>query len=350
VDERENLLRAYRFQGPERIPVHMGIGPAMWRLYGGPLEDVVARHPYIFPHFKKGSIDYENLAVDPRNRAGNVYTDSWGCVYRPKEDDVPCFVCERPLETWDDFDSFVPPDPAKETGRGPIDWEQAEKGIRNRKEAGGFTTGALVHGHLFLRLEDLRGYENLILDMADGEPRLPKLIEMVESFSMYIVQRYVELGVDMMNYPEDLGAQNRPMISPALFRKYIKPSYSRLMAPAKKAGVLIHMHSDGYLWDLMDDILECGVEVINLQDLVNGIDEIERNLKGRVCIDLDVDRQNITRFGTPKDIDDLVKEEVMKLGSKEGGLTLRHGVYSNASLENLDALMTALEEYSLYYS
>jgi len=41
MTDRENLLRAYRFQTPERIPVHVGIGPAMWRLYGRPLQDVV---------------------------------------------------------------------------------------------------------------------------------------------------------------------------------------------------------------------------------------------------------------------------------------------------------------------
>ena len=350
MDHRENLLRAYRFQGPERIPVHVGVGPAMWRFYGKPLEEVVSRHPLIFPNFKKGSVHYGNLAIDPRNKAGTVYTDSWGCVYRPKEDDVPCYVCERPLETWDGFDSFTPPDPDQENGRGPIDWNKIEQGIGRCKKAGSLAAGALVHGHLFLRLEDLRGYQNLILDMVDEEPKLLQLIGMVESFSMSIVRRYVALGVEVMHYPEDLGAQDRPMISPVLFRKYLEPSYERLMAPAKEAGILVHMHSDGYLWDLMDDILACGVDIINLQDLVNGIADIQRNLKGRVCIDLDVDRQSITRFGTPKDIDDLVKEEVMKLGSKEGGLTLRHGLYTDAPLENIDAVFTALETYSLYYS
>jgi len=350
MTDAENLLRAYRFQGPERIPVHTAVGPAMWRRYGRPLEEVVLRHPRLFPSFRKGSIDFDNLPIDPRNRGGTSYVDSWGCVYEPEVDDVPCYVCKRPLETWDDFETFTPPDPAKVSGRGPLDWRKIEASVKKQKAAGAIASGTLVHGHMFLRLEDLRGYQDLIMDMVDEHPNLPRLIEMVENFSMYIVRRFVALGVDVMRYPEDLGAQDRPLISPALFRKYLKPSYTRLMAPAKQADILIHMHCDGYLWDLIDDILECGVDIINLQDLVNGVDEIRKNLKGRVCIDLDVDRQRVTRFGSPRDIDDLVREEVMKLGSKEGGLTLRHGIYTDAPLENIDALMTALEKYSLYYS
>ncbi len=350
MNERENWLRAWRFQGPDHIPIAVSVPPAMWRFYGRDLEDIVARHPLLFPHFRKGSIDYDRLPIDPRNKAGTVFVDPWGCVYKPAEDDVPSYVAEHPLESWDKFDAFQPPDPSRTNGRLPIDWEQIEETIRRRKRNAALTSGSLIHGHLFLLLENLRGYENLMFDMIDREPRLRKLIAMIEDFSMYFVRRYVALGVDVMRYPEDLGAQDRPMLSPAHFREYIAPVYARLMAPAKQAGVLVHMHCDGYLWDLMDDILACGVDIINLQDLVNGVDEIRRRLKGRVCIDLDIDRQRVTRFGSPHDVDDLVREAVEKLGAPEGGLTLRHGLYSGAPLENVDALMTAMEKYAFRFS
>jgi len=93
-----------------------------------------------------------------------------------------------------------------------------------------------------------------------------------------------------------------------------------------------------------------GVEVINLQDLVNGIDWIAAKLKGKVCVDLDVDRQKITRFGTPRDVDRLIREEVEKLGSKAGGLMMVHGVYPGIPLENIKATMDAMEKYASYYA
>ena len=122
------------------------------------------------------------------------------------------------------------------------------------------------------------------------------------------------------------------------------------MAPAKEAGCIIHMHSDGDIRELANDLIEGGVEIINLQDLVNGIDWIAERLKGRVCIDLDIDRVQVTRFGTPEDIDALIREEVEKLGSREGGLMMIYGLYPVVPLENVKALMDPMERYSTYYS
>lgn len=93
-----------------------------------------------------------------------------------------------------------------------------------------------------------------------------------------------------------------------------------------------------------------GVDVLNLQDLVNGIDWIAEKFAGRVCVDLDVDRQNITRFGTPEQIDALIREEVEKLGSPEGGLMMIYGLYPGTPFENVKALMDAMERYMGYYA
>jgi uroporphyrinogen-III decarboxylase len=186
--------------------------------------------------------------------------------------------------------------------------------------------------------------------MADGEPKLRRLIEMVESFGVGLVQRYLGAGVEMMCYPEDLGMQRGPMLSPEHLRTYIKPIYESLMAPAHEAGCLVHMHSDGDIRDLVDDLVLSGVDALNLQDLVNGIDWIAANLKGRVCVDLDIDRQQITRFGSPKQIDALIREEVEKLGSRDGGLMMIYGLYPGVPLENIKALMDAMERYSSFYA
>jgi uroporphyrinogen-III decarboxylase len=122
------------------------------------------------------------------------------------------------------------------------------------------------------------------------------------------------------------------------------------MQPARDAGCIVHMHSDGCIHPLLDDLIEGGVQVINLQDLVNGIDWIRDKLAGRVCIDLDIDRQQVTTFGTPEQIDTLIREEVTKLGSRAGGLMLIYGLYPNVPLDNVKALMDAMERYAFYYS
>jgi uroporphyrinogen-III decarboxylase len=259
-------------------------------------------------------------------------------------------VHEHPLSDWDELPGYSPPDPETTDGIFPVDWKSTESRVQRQRKAGQLVRGGLPHGHTFLRLQDIRGYENLMYDMVDEEPRLSKLIGMVEEFNYRFVLKWLELEPDMTSYPEDLGMQIGPMLSPDNFRKFIKPVYQKLMKPACDQGCIVHMHSDGDIRTLVDDLIDGGVEVINLQDLVNGIDWIADKFAGHTCIDLDVDRQSITAQGTPEQIDDLIRDEVAKLGSKKGGLMMIYGLYPGVPLENVEALMNAMEKYSTYYS
>ncbi|UCG48038.1 MAG: hypothetical protein JSU94_21485 [Phycisphaerales bacterium] len=345
----ENTLRAIRFDRPEYIPVVFWINPACWRHYPPrALLDLIAEHPMLFPEFDPKSDPAPEL--EPWERAGTPYTDAWGCLWETTDDGITGSVTRHPLSDWRDFERFKPPDPARTNGMKTIDSSEINQRARQAKSREQHFVAGLEHGHAFLRLSHLRGYQNLILDMADREPRLRRLIEMVETFSAALVNRYLDAGAEIMCYPEDLGMQRGPMLSPEHFRSYIKPLYQRLMAPAQNRRCLVHVHSDGDIRDLADDLVTSGVDALNLQDLVNGIDWIAANLKGRICIDLDIDRQRITRFGSPQQIDQLIRSEVEMLGSPTGGLMMIYGLYPGVPLENVGALMDAMERYADYYT
>lgn len=347
---RENIIKAVRFDTPESIPLSFHINSACWNHY--PQEALIelkASHPVLFPDFKppSGKIipDY-----GPHQRAGKPFMDDWHCLWETAEDGITGVVTKHPLEDWSALQSFVPPDPECQGEFGPRDWKKTARDLEQARQAGRLARGGLNHGHTFLRLCDLRGYQNLLCDMFDEDPRLPRLVRMVEDYNTAVVKKYLELGVEWMSYPEDLGMQSGPMLSPEHFRRYIKPVYQRLIAPAREKGVIVHMHSDGDIRTLAGDLIAGGVEVLNLQDLVNGIDWIAANLAGKVCIDLDIDRQRITPRGTPRQIEALVREEVEKLATKRGGLMMIYGLYPGVPLENIKALMDAMDRYSDFYS
>mgnify|MGYP001140575242 CR=1 FL=1 len=343
-----NTLRAIRFERPEHIPVVFWINPACWHHYRPEaLLELMAGHPILFPHFEAET--FRIPAPAPWERASTPYTDAWGCAWETTDDGITGTVTQHPLADWDVFARFTPPDPAGTNGMMVMDWSRETSEAREIIAQGKSCVGSLEHGHTFQRLCYLRGYENLLLDMMDEEARLGSLIDVVETFSAGIVQRYLDAGTAIVCYPEDLGAQTGPLISPALFRKFIKPVYQRLTALTRRAGGLVHMHSDGNIRDLADDLIASGVDALNLQDLVNGVDWIAANLKGRVCIDLDVDRQQVTRFGTPAQIDALLRQEVETLGSPEGGLMLIYGLYPGTPMENIKAVMDAMERYAGFY-
>lgn len=341
-----DLLKAARFDRPSAIPVHFNVGAACWSYYEHQaLLDLMAAHPTLFPDVEPTRRPaVPNYA--PWQRAGEAYVDSWGCRWQTTENGITGVVVEHPLADWSRLADFQPPDPARHWGWGEIDWPAVANKLRHQQETGRLARGDLRHGHTFLTLTYLRGYEQVICDMADDEPRLRMVLEMIEGFNAALVQRYLDLGVQWLGFPEDLGMQIGPMLSPDQFQRYIKPVYRRLMQPVLDAGRLVHMHSDGDIRTLADDLLDLGVHVLNIQDRVNGLDWIASRLKGRVAIDLDLDRQSITRFGTPQDIHQHIQRAVDLLNDPCGGLMLRYGLYPGVPLENVAAVMDAMERYA----
>jgi len=351
MDARENYLRAVRFERPDHIPTIFHINDSCWGRYDqGALQDLMEAHPLLFPNFARRE---EPIAIDhpPFVSTKAPWVDPWGSTWEISIDGILGAVTRHALESWDQFESYTPPDPDTTTHWSPIDWHEEAESDNPIGFIDFMKCGEVGHGHTFLKLIDLRGYQNVLYDMVDEEPRLLRLIEMLDEFNLGQVRNFLDIvAVEQMGYAEDLGMQEGPMLSPELFRKYIVPSYRKIMKPAQDAGCIIHMHSDGDIRLLMDDILACGLDVINLQDLVNGIDWIAEHLTGKVCVDLDVDRQEVMLNGTPEQVDDLVREEVEKLGSREGGLMLVHGVYPGIPLENVAAAMDAMERYAGYYA
>ncbi|MBN1554917.1 MAG: hypothetical protein JXA11_09240 [Phycisphaerae bacterium] len=349
MTKRENIIKAVRFERPDLIPMIFHINPACWHHYDqNALQDLMEAHPFLFPDFQRAETVTPDYLLNARK--DHPYTDPWGCVWETADDGITGSVHGHPLADWSAFERFTAPDPAVTDGTYPLDWDQLRAEVERKKKNGEFVAGGLPHGHTFLRLTDLRGYENLTFDMIDDEPNLKTLIDRIEAFNHEFIRRWLELEPDMMSYPEDLGMQVGPMLSPDNFHKYIKPSYQRLMQPAREKGVIVHMHSDGDIRTLAEDLVDGGVEVVNLQDRVNGIEWIAETFAGKTCIDLDIDRQEITPRGTEKDIDDLIRTEVETLGSSNGGLMMIYGLYPGVPLENVAALMDAMERYAAYYS
>lgn len=347
--DRDTLLRAIRFERPDYIPMTFHINAACWDHYDqDALQQLMAEHPFLFPHFTPAptpiAVDY-----DANARAGVPYTDDFGCVWHTSMDGIVGSVLEHPLADKSCYGSYQLPDGERSNGLGPIDWAAFEAEVAAQRARGEMTYGDLRHGHTFQQLCDIRGYMDTLMDLADGEEDTIALLERLCEFNLTQIRHFLKANVDMVRIPEDLGMQTGPMISPALFREYIKPLYQRMLAPVREAGKIIHMHSDGDIRTLVDDIIEGGVDVINLQDLVNGIDWIGSKFRGKTCVDLDIDRQNITRFGTPAQIDAHIRRCVETVGCREGGLMMIYGLYPGVPLENAAAVMDAMTRYAGYY-
>ncbi len=342
-DIRENYLRAVEFRYPEWIPCSVNFLPVAWKKHRERLEALVIRHPLIFGSYEKGNRDFD--AMPPVYRGGEHYTDNWGCTWYGVQDGIEGQVVEHPLEQWSSLENYQPPDPMLKTERGETNWERSKEIAEERRK-----NGLLVLGdgeRLFDRLYFLRGFANLMHDIVRDAPQLPRLIKMLEDHEMRLIDMGLEIRADIMSFHTDIGTQRGLMISPGKFREYIKPMFKRLFTRCRDAGIHVYLSSDGRLLDIVDDLIECGVSVHDPQLRANTFEGIARAYKGKMCVDLDLDRQMFSSC-RPEDIRAQIKEGVKQLSLPEGGLMMKAEICdASVSLENIEAICQAMKDFCI---
>jgi uroporphyrinogen decarboxylase len=336
---RENWLRAATFRCPEWIPCSVGFSPLTWKKQGPEIDKILLAHPTLFPEHKPGSVRYDRMP--PVHRQGEYFRDNWGCLWYNVQDGLEGQVVGHPLADWDALATWQPPDPMTKEERGERDWAKIEKDVAERKARGQLTWG---NGErLFDRLYFLRGFENLMMDFATDDPRLPRLIEVLTDYEMRLVNRWLGLGVDGIGFHTDIGTQTALMISPAKFRRYVKPMFATLFQACRRAGAVVSLSSDGCLLEIVDDLIECGVTVHDPQLRANTLDGIVRAYKGKLCACVDLDRQSFP-FLSPAALRQQVKDVVDAMASPEGGLMLVAAFYgADIPLANIEAVCDAME-------
>jgi hypothetical protein len=182
-----------------------------------------------------------------------------------------------------------------------------------------------------------------MIDLATDDPRLPKLISMVEAYNVAVIRKYLDLGMEYAIFGEDLGLQTSLPMSPAMWRRFIKPPYERMFKPCREADVPIFLHTDGHILEIIPDLIEVGVQVLNPQFRANGLAGLKEIAKGKVALCLDLDRQ-LFPFATPSQIEDHIGEAFEELSLAAGGLMLHAECEPDVLLRNIEAICTALEK------
>jgi uroporphyrinogen decarboxylase len=315
-----DFIKAMNFDHPATIPMSAYFLPAAWMKYREALDEIIDRHPVLFGQ-RGENRDYD--AVGGTYVQGD-HVDVWGCVWSNLYTGMEAIVTTHPVPTRESVHTLQLP--------------TADAGF--------------PHGFMYLRLGDLRGFEEVMLDFGEDAPELQMLIDKVLAYNLRqgeIKLRGMGSEPQIVYFGDDLGMQTSLPMSPRKWRKYLKPCYMQIYRPFIEAGHFVYMHTDGHIYEIIPDLVDCGVKVVNPQVGANGLDNLARVCKGKVCVDLDLDRQMFPFF-TPAEVDAHIREAVEKLGAPEGGLWLKAEFNHDVPLEIIDAACTAMEKYQGYYS
>lgn len=200
----------------------------------------------------------------------------------------------------------------------------------------------------------LRGLETFMMDLAMEEDYAYTLLDKVMQYPLQMGLQFIDLGVDMVWLGDDIATQQNMMISPAMWRKDLKPRYADMFAAFRKRNpdIKICYHSCGNLQAVVDDLVEIGLDVLNpIQPLAMNPAQFKKRFGKNLTMYGTLDIQNIMPFGTPED----VRKEVKNLISDcapGGGFILSpaHHIQSDTSIANIEAFYQAARDFGRYPS
>jgi hypothetical protein len=344
---KENYLRAIEFRQPEYIPSRLNPFWPIWNIHRERLESIALEHPLLFPGFKSNNIKYD--MKEGIKRLENSLMDPFGCVWKYTLKGYLGQVVYHPLEKWKNFEKYNFPDPEKGM---PVEgnaylqqWEKIFEVLDKERESGELLIQAgLPHSFFFQRLYHLRGFSNLLKDFITKPPQIYDLIEALTEYNLKLVDILLNSGkLNIINFGDDIGLQNRMPISPKTFREFIFPAYYKIFQRVRSKGVHVYYHSDGHIIEISDQLIETGIDILNLQDRINGVKQISNKFKGKLCIDLDIDYQKLIPFGKPDQIKRHINHIVEELSDRNGGLMMIAELHPPTNLENIKALCEAIE-------
>jgi uroporphyrinogen decarboxylase len=323
LNSRERVIRAIEFELPDRIPITNAALPAASLKYGDRLNRIFAKYPSDFGRSYPPST-YPDQAYFLGRR---TYVDDWGCEWAMLRKGIMGQVKGHPLSDLKALQGY----------RFPKLHEPERK----------YSMGD--GGNLFERMQWLRGFEKLMVDLITRREEIYTIRDEIVDYNLRLIRRSLEFDVDGIGFADDWGTQRGLMISPSLWREFFKPAYRKMFDEVRRVGKHIFLHSDGYIMDIIPDLIELGVDVLSEAELqVNGIDALASEFGGRICFLGNLDTQGILPFGSVDEVKRHAVHAIQALGSFDGGFIGDFEVHPDIPLRNVRAAFEAFAQYGRY--
>jgi hypothetical protein len=177
---------------------------------------------------------------------------------------------------------------------------------------------------IYERVHFIRGLENAWTDIHLHPKELQKLIDILVEMNLQAIEIYRREECDGYMFCDDWGLQNKLMIDPQKWREFWKPAYTRIYKAAHQAGMLTFLHSCGYIVDILDDLIESGLDVIQLDQQENmTLKLLHDRFAGRITFFCPVDIQTVMVKGSTDAIRKYCHDMVKLLGTPKGGFIAR---------------------------
>lgn len=276
---------------------------------------------------------------DSNGRYNAFRTDAWGTEWHYRTFGVWGAPVKYPLQNLEALADLKPP--ALPWSKGPHFEEAAAQAARHRERYFRLSSG----GSIFEQMHSLRPFEDVIVEIMTDEPAINRLADMLTEYSTELVRQAVKTGTDAISVGDDFGTQQAMIFPPEVWRRFFKPRYKQIFAPAHEAGVKVFFHCCGQIAPILEDVAELGVSAIWPQINLWDFKELARRSRElRLAIQLHPDRGDLMQRGTPAQ----VSEYMMRLNDvfdiKGGGSFLYLEIDPGFPWANVEALFESVKQ------
>jgi uroporphyrinogen decarboxylase len=362
MKHRDRVQAALNHEVPDRCPMQISFTPEFAARLRSELgqASTTARNP----HGRRDTFELEcaldedlllaplgwikpSYVKDQNDDQAAPYPDEWGVRWRDIQYQTRfgtgCYteMISHPLAEDAAIETYRPPDPTR-----PELYEEAQNLVRLYKEEY-WITGMTVCT-IFETAWALRGYEQLLTDFVINPELAERILDIPFHYHLAAARKLADLGVDMIWTGDDVGTQNRMLMSPQTWRRFLKPRLAAFIAALKQknAHLKIAYHTDGCVYPIIPDLIEIGMDVLNpIQPQSMDPEKLKREYGRHLCFWGTIDIQETLPFGTPDDVKAEVLKRLRTVG-QGGGLILgpTHNVQLDTPMENFWALVKTITE------
>lgn len=310
---------------------------------------------------EKLGVDFRHVGLRPVPGPGRIQPDASGRPYFIDEWGIkwgrnPNYydMIDHPLKdaSIDDLEKYNWPDPIN-----PMRFTGLRDEVKNLYSNTEYAIQAdAFFGGIYECAWWLRGFEAFTVDMYRRQEFAEQFLDKILKLYLDFYSEYLDIVgpyIQIIDYNDDIGMQTGPLLSPIMFKKYLKPRYSEIFKLIRsKTKAKIFLHTCGSVHLLIPDLIEIGLDVLNpIQPLATKMDiaGLKRDFGEKLCFHGGIDIQRLLPHGSTAEVTAEVKR-ITRIGGKSGGLILAgaHNIQSDVPPENVIALFEAAGGSSIF--
>ncbi len=378
---RERVLAVINHEEPDRVPIVLGVSNAtgikmkpyqdLKKILGIKAED---RYIYDWPELGtadpdeetmqrlhsdvRGVWDREPQSVMERNNTREPHSpciDSWGSGQKEISPGVwfPGIHPMADATTLEEIENYPWPDmmdPSRVQGV-----REKAKRLADENRYAILATPWLLFP--FERSFAMQGMDRFLGNMIRFPDFAQALMERIAALCKQLMGVFLhELGehVDIIKIGDDLGMQQGLMISPDMYRQMLKPIHADFISFIKaRTSAKVFFHTDGDIFDLIEDLVEIGVDILNPIQTSAGrmadLSALKQRYGKEIVFCGAIDTHRVLPHGTPEEVRQEVRRVINHLGPRGGYMVAAvHTIMDDVPAENILAMVDAVEEFGWY--